>query len=186
MKKIILLIILIFIAALAFNIKTVPNYSNKYGFEIVTSIGYNKYQQGYCLSENRILPFKEKATRAILQFMDKKVVLHKKFTEFKCYKFGLSYCDYRDRKIEIGYYILDELTNENWHDVILSGFDPEYRLEADNHGAGYRKLFFEDLNATKVTNLEDYIAFDEDMRYAGFTRPILQYIGDRDYFLYLD
>jgi hypothetical protein len=34
--------------------------------------------------------------------------------------------------------------------------------------------------------LEDYIAFDEDMRYAGFTRPILQYIGDRDYFLYLD
>ncbi len=43
-----ILLLLIIIFCILF-IRVVPDYSNKYGFEIVSINDYKKYKQGYCL-----------------------------------------------------------------------------------------------------------------------------------------
>jgi hypothetical protein len=178
-KKIIFLSVLMFVIVLAFNLKTVPNYSNKYGFEIVTSIGYNKYQRGYCLSKNRILSAEEKFRVAILDYLKKTAEAHKIVQDDFCHDAwfggGSSHCYYA-----VTYYILNELTNENWYDAIYSKFNTkDKRLD-------YQELFFKELNVTKIETLEDYLIFDKDIKYAGFKRPILFYNGISKYYLYLD
>ena len=52
-------------------IRIVPDYSTSRGFAVVTIFGYNKYKQGYCLKEDRILPREELYKRAIGQYLDK-------------------------------------------------------------------------------------------------------------------
>ena len=46
-------------------IRIIPDYSTSRGFAIVSTFDYNKYNQGYCLKENRILPKEELYKRAI-------------------------------------------------------------------------------------------------------------------------
>ncbi|MCI6641288.1 MAG: hypothetical protein PUK41_07750 [Campylobacter hominis] len=61
-----LLLITIFCALF---LRIIPNYSNKYGFEIVTLNDYKKYKQGYCLKENRILSKDEIYRRAVKSYL---------------------------------------------------------------------------------------------------------------------
>ncbi|WP_298784175.1 hypothetical protein [uncultured Campylobacter sp.] len=49
----VLLLIIILCAAF---IRIIPDYSISRGFVIVSLSDYDKYKQGYCLKENRILP----------------------------------------------------------------------------------------------------------------------------------
>ncbi|RKV99070.1 MAG: hypothetical protein D8H92_01130, partial [Campylobacter sp.] len=46
-------------------IRIVPDYSTSRGFAIVSLSDYDKYKQGYCLKEDRILPKEELYRRAI-------------------------------------------------------------------------------------------------------------------------
>ena len=46
-------------------IRIIPDYSTSRGFVIVSLSDYNKYKQGYCLKEDRILPKEELYKRAI-------------------------------------------------------------------------------------------------------------------------
>jgi hypothetical protein len=176
-KKIISLSILILAVILAFNIKTVPNYSNKYGLDIATNKNYERYQEGYCISENKILSFEEKFKKAIPQYLEKKAAAYKMFQDYLCrsawFGGGSSHCYYA-----VAYYTLNELTNENWYDIIYSKFNPDKIND-------YR-FFFKELNATKIENLEDYLTFDKDMKFVGFKRPVLMYGGEDKYYLYLD
>ena len=40
-------------------VRIIPDYSTSRGFAVVSLPDYNKYEQGYCLKENRILPKEE-------------------------------------------------------------------------------------------------------------------------------
>ena len=57
-------LLLIIILCAAF-IRIVPDYSTSRGFAVVSLPDYNKYKQGYCLKEDRILPKEELYKRAI-------------------------------------------------------------------------------------------------------------------------
>ncbi|WP_304345712.1 hypothetical protein [Campylobacter showae] len=46
-------------------IRIIPDYSTSRGFVVVSLPDYNKYKQGYCLKEDRILPREELYKRAI-------------------------------------------------------------------------------------------------------------------------
>lgn len=58
-------------------IRIVPDYSISRGFALVTIFGYNKYKQGYCLAENRILDKEELYKRAIKEHLNKKMEIWK-------------------------------------------------------------------------------------------------------------
>ena len=51
-------------------IRIVPDYSTSRGFALVTIFGYNKYKQGYCLKEDRILPKEELYKKVAGAYLD--------------------------------------------------------------------------------------------------------------------
>ncbi|HFU75908.1 MAG TPA: hypothetical protein ENK66_06640 [Arcobacter sp.] len=64
--------LIVLIIFLIFSLKSIPNYSKKSGSEIVWKSDYEKYQQGYCLKENKILFDEEIFRRGIIQYLQKK------------------------------------------------------------------------------------------------------------------
>ena len=62
--------LLLIIILCAVFIRIIPDYSTSRGFAVVSTSDYNKYKQGYCLKENRILPKEELYKRAIGQYLD--------------------------------------------------------------------------------------------------------------------
>ena len=61
-------------------IRTVPNYSNESNIEFTTIFGKKKYEQGYCLSEDKILDKEENFRRDIflnLKYARAEVLLSK-------------------------------------------------------------------------------------------------------------
>ena len=95
----ILLLIIILCAAF---IRIIPDYSTSRGFAVVSVFGYNKYKQGYCLKEDRILPKEELYKRAIGQFLDYKLKLERMINDYRTYAYGSS----RRSAYEIAYYEL--------------------------------------------------------------------------------
>ena len=69
-KALVAVLLLAAILCAAF-IRIIPDYSTSRGFAIVTTSDYDKYKQGYCLKEDRILPKEELYKRAIGQYLDK-------------------------------------------------------------------------------------------------------------------
>ncbi|MBZ8001032.1 hypothetical protein AVCANL277_09260, partial [Campylobacter canadensis] len=55
-------------------LRVVPDYSSKTHEKTVTLIGYKKYQQGYCLEEDRILPKDELYKRVVIDDFTKLLV----------------------------------------------------------------------------------------------------------------
>ena len=70
LKKIVWSVVLFTAILCAAFIRIIPDYSTSRGFAVVTIFDYNKYKQGYCLKEDRILPREELYKRAIGQFLD--------------------------------------------------------------------------------------------------------------------
>jgi hypothetical protein len=95
-------------------IRTVPNYSKKYGFEVVSLFDYNKYNQGYCLAEDRILPKEELYKRAIGQYLDYDLKLDQMINDYRVYTYGSS----RRSAYEIAYYELENINLSNWFEVL--------------------------------------------------------------------
>lgn len=177
-KKICWIIFTVVIILCVSFIRTVPNYSKKYGFEIVHLWDYDKYNQGYCLAENKILDKEELYKRALFQYLDKNLVMEQKLDEAEIYGFGSSGAS----EIEIGYYELDsEINLNNWLDKIKNSYMDLYiPVKNGNYGANLRidsanKLLFEKLKIKKI-NPMNYIKINFNNFgniTAGFDKPIL-------------
>ena len=83
-------LLLIIILCAAF-IRIVPDYSTSRGFAVVSTSDYNKYKQGYCLKENRILPKEELYKRAIGQYLDYDLKLDQMIDDYRTYNYGSSW-----------------------------------------------------------------------------------------------
>jgi Fe-S cluster biosynthesis and repair protein YggX len=182
---------------------TVPNYSNERGFDIVSKEEYEKYQQGYCLNENRILSFEEKYRRALEQYLDKSLEFNKLYYAEWCWTHADKNCRFNtEDDIKEGidvtpeaveYYELnDNLTLSNWFEVLSEVCKEGCNFDSKK----YRSFFFNELNATK-TDPKQYLIINKDDMTAGFSRPIIMHHGyyyykifylflDKSYILYND
>ncbi|PSM51982.1 putative membrane protein [Campylobacter blaseri] len=104
-QKILLSFTILIILTLIF-VRAVPDYSNKYGISLTTIFGKEKYKQGYCLKENRILPKEELYKKAVLQYLKKRKTIDKKV-------------DYYLDSVGINEYYIDEnFTIDNWEEYL--------------------------------------------------------------------
>ena len=179
-----ILLLLIIIFCILF-IRVVPDYSNKYGFEIVSINDYKKYKQGYCLKEDRILSKDELFKRAILNYLKSDLVIKKKSEQVYCQKLSwVTPGACKDSNIEkIGYYSMDGYSNDN----IFEKFSKYYNN--NNYSKPYddKKYFFLNiLNAKPYQIPDNDIAIDLKSNTAGFKTPKLFYIGNFDYRLHLN
>ena len=85
-----LLIITILCAAF---IRIIPDYSTSRGFAVVSIFGYNKYKQGYCLKEDRILPKEERFKRGILDLLNRRMLFQAVVTDKCYYVYGSKTCN---------------------------------------------------------------------------------------------
>lgn len=148
----------------------VPNYGIDDGFEIVSKEDYEKYQQGYCLAENRILDKEELYKRAIKEYLNKKIEIWKGVRTRQILDYGYN-IDIKEIE-NIGYYVSNFFGNLDWYEFLIENFDEN-------------KTYIEITNAKKVDNPMDYIIFDLDNDTIGFSKPIIfNKYSDND--LYLD
>ena len=174
------ILILFCFASLVYNIKTVPNYADKKGYDIVWKSDYEKYQEGYCLAENRILSRNEVFRKGISQFLEKNKIVQQKSLTGRCKLCDcIRHCDYEDQGVKVDYYLLNGINSSNWYDEITSKYNPK------NTTQGYRELFFNDFNASQV-NPEKYLTLDLNSMTAGFLKPIILFESIRSYALMLD
>ena len=95
-------------------IRIVPDYSTSRGFAIVSLPDYNKYKQGYCLKEDRILPKEELYKRAIGQYLDYDLKLDQMIDDYRAYNYGSPWRS----SYEIAYYELENINLSNWFEVL--------------------------------------------------------------------
>ena len=95
-------------------IRIVPDYSTSRGFAVVTIFGYNKYKQGYCLKEDRILPKEELYKRAIGQYLDYDLKLEQMINDYRAYTYGSPWRS----SYKIAYYELENINLSNWFEVL--------------------------------------------------------------------
>ena len=112
--KVLAALLLLIIILCATFIRIIPDYSTSRGFAIVTASDYNKYKQGYCLKEDRILPKKELYKRAIGQFLDYELKLERMINDYRVYAYGSS----RRSAYEIAYYELENINLSNWFEAL--------------------------------------------------------------------
>ena len=177
-KKLVWFVFIITLILSAIFIRTMPNYSNKYGFEIVNLFDYNKYNQGYCLAENRILDKEELYKRAVVEYLDKQLEVNKKIDEWRYKNYGSRW----KSDIEIGYYELaDDINLDNWLEKIKNYYMDLYiPVENTDYDLNIRekatsKLLFEKLKIIKINPMK-YININFNNFgniTAGFDKPIL-------------
>lgn len=171
-------------------IRTVPNYGNKYGFEIVSLWDYNKYNQGYCLVENKILDKEELYKMAIREFLEKKLEINKKIAEYRCAYNG----GFKDREcntIKVGYYRLVGINFSNLQDFLdeySSTLISINNKNTDNQSSMSNKIAIKHksvkdflvgkVGLTKI-NPMDFLELDLENKKSGFSIPILT-IGYQD------
>ena len=112
--KIIAAALLLVVILCAAFIRIVPDYSTSRGFAVVTIFGYNKYKQGYCLKEDRILPKEELYKRAIGQYLDYDLKLEQMINDYRAYTYGSPWRS----SYEIAYYELENINVSNWFEVL--------------------------------------------------------------------
>jgi len=166
-------LLLIIILCAAF-IRIIPDYSTSRGFAVVSVFGYYKYKKGYCLAEKRILDKEEFYRRAIVQFLDKKLIYEQKMDKARIYAYGSS----MKSKIKIGYYELaDDINLDNWLEKTINYYkdlyslikDDEYKSDLDEKA---RNILLFDKLKIKKTNPIKYLKIDLNRMVAGFDKPI--------------
>ena len=177
-KKICWIIFTVVIILCISFIRTVPNYGNKFGFEVVSLWDYNKYNQGYCLAENRILDKEELYKRAVVEYLDKQLEVNKTIDEWRYKNYGSRW----KSDIEIGYYELaDDINLDNWLEKIKNYYMDLYiPVENTDYDLNIRekatsKLLFEKLKIIKINPMK-YININFNNFgniTAGFDKPIL-------------
>ena len=145
-------------------IRIIPDYSTPRGFAVVSLTDYNKYKQGYCLKENRILPKEELYKRAIWQFLDYKLKLERMINDYRVYAYGSS----RRSAYEIAYYELENINLSNWFEVLQKYY---------KEGKTTEEILIKELKAKK-TDPKKYLKINLNDTSVGFDRPIVMVDGD--------
>ncbi|WP_298961975.1 hypothetical protein [uncultured Campylobacter sp.] len=150
-------------------IRIVPDYSTSRGFAIVTTSDYNKYKQGYCLKEDRILPKEELYKRAIGQYLDKFMDMYRAQVEWRKKDFF-----YKPR-YDTSYYEMENLNFNNYIKIIGDYRDKNFTSE---------EIYMNILSA-KATDPKKYLKINLNNMSAGFSKPLIRVLG-YDYTLMLD
>nr|WP_315105779.1 hypothetical protein [uncultured Campylobacter sp.] len=145
-------------------IRIVPDFSTSRGFVIVSLSDYDKYKQGYCLKEDRILPKEELYKRATGQFLDYELKLDQMINDYRVYAYGSS----RRSAYEIAYYELENINLSNWFEVLQKYY---------KEGKTTEEILIKELKAKK-TDPKKYLKISSDGAGFGFDRPIVLINGD--------
>jgi len=157
--------LLLIIILCAVFIRIIPDYSTSRGFVVVSTSDYDKYKQGYCLKENRILPKEELYKRAIGQFLDYKLKLERMINDYRAYNYGSPWRS----SYEIAYYELENINLSNWFEVLQKYY---------KEGKTIEEILMKELKAKK-TDPKKYLKISSDGAGFGFDRPIVL-IGGSD------
>ncbi len=95
-------------------IRIIPDYSTSRGFAIVSLSDYDKYKQGYCLKENRILPKEELYKRVAGAYLDYDVKLYWMIDAYRLKTFGSLWSS----RYEVAYYELENINLSNCFEVL--------------------------------------------------------------------
>ena len=169
-------LLLIIILCAAF-IRIIPDFSTSRGFVIVSLPDYNKYKQGYCLKEDRILPKGELYRKAIEKYLDKKLELSKMINEYR-----KGHYDYYKSEYQPAYYEVENMDFGNYMKIA--------KQFGSQDGELLHKFYIGELGA-KITDPKKYLKINLNDMSAGFEKPLIRYYGkdiffmlNRDYILY--
>ena len=156
--------LLLIIILCAIFIRIIPDYSTSRGFVIVSLSDYDKYKQGYCLKENRILPKEELYKRVAGAYLDYDVKLYWMIDNYRLKTFGSLWSS----KYEVAYYELENINLSNCFDVL-----EKYYQE----GKTTEEILMKELKAKK-TDPKKYLKINLKDTSVGFDRPIVMVNGD--------
>lgn len=159
-RKVVTITTLLFATYLAMHLKTVPNYSKDRGYEIVWESNYEKYQQGYCLDEDRILSTEEIFRKGIGQWYEKTNMADSMVQKYQCEEWGqLCESDGNYARPLEGILLTDFKSNE-----FIDKFPIVKRFN--------RRSIERDYNTTSVDPRE-ILQFDIENMTAGFEYPFI-------------
>ena len=167
-------LLLIIILCASF-IRIIPDYSTSRGFAIVSLPDYNKYKQGYCLKEDRILPREERFKRGILDTLARHVLFRAAITDRCYYVYGSKTCNYGNREfaVKIGFYETNKFNNDDWLEVLSKEYEIEKRKNQDAWLL-YRNIFVEKFQM-KPVNIAERLKINLAEGFAGFDMPVIEY-----------
>ncbi|EKU12373.1 hypothetical protein [Campylobacter showae] len=144
-------------------IRIIPDYSTSRGFAVVSLSNYNKYKQGYCLKEDRILPKEELYKKVGGAYLDNNVKLYQMIDAYRLKTYGSLWSS----KYEIAYYELENINLSNCFEVL-----EKYYQE----GKTTEQILIKELKAKK-TDPKKYLKTNLKDTSVGFDRPIVMVNG---------
>ena len=145
-------------------IRIIPDYSTSRGFAVVSLSDYNKYKQGYCLKEDRILPKEELYKKVGGAYLDNNVKLYQMIDAYRLKTFGSLWSS----RYEVAYYELENINLSNCFEVL-----EKYYQE----GKTTEEILMKELKAKK-TDPKKYLKINLKDTSVGFDRPIVRVDGD--------
>ena len=164
LKKIVWSVVLFTAILCAAFIRIIPDYSTSRGFVIVSLSDYDKYKQGYCLKEDRILPKEELYERVAGAYLDNNVKLYQMIDAYRLKTFGSLWSS----RYEVAYYELENINLSNCFEVL-----EKYYQE----GKTTEEILMKELKAKK-TDPKKYLKINLKDTSVGFDRPIVMVNGD--------
>jgi len=158
-------LLLIIILCAAF-IRIIPDYSTSRGFAVVSLSDYNKYKQGYCLKEDRILPKEELYKKVGGAYLDNNVKLYQMIDAYRLKTFGSLWSS----RYEVAYYELENINLSNCFEVL-----EKYYQE----GKTTEQILMKELKAKK-TDPKKYLKINLNDMSVGFDRPIVRVDGGEE------
>ena len=147
-------------------IRIIPDYSTSRGFAIVSLSDYDKYKQGYCLKENRILPKEELYKKVGGAYLDNNVKLYQMIDAYRLKTYGSLWSS----KYEVAYYELENINLSNCFEVL-----EKYYQE----GKTTEQILMKELKAKK-TDPKKYLKINLNDMSVGFDRPIVGIDGSEN------
>ena len=144
-------------------IRIIPDYSTSRGFAVVSLFDYDKYKQGYCLKEDRILPKEELYKRVAGAYLDYDVKLYWMIDDYRLKTFGSLWSS----RYEVAYYELENINLSNCFEVL-----EKYYQE----GKTTEQILMKELKAKK-TDPKKYLKINLNDMSVGFDRPIVMVDG---------
>ena len=175
-------------------VKKVPNYAKDKGYELVYKRDYDKYHQGYCLKENRILSDEEIFRRGIKNYLKKEIELYKLTCLYD------DQCNQDGSCVEpVGYYVLSGIGINVANLIEKLGINLKSIVETVKKRLGLKKLsykqyrelkiglkemIFKTFKAKLVDNVMDYVTIDMKTMTASFEKSIALGDGEGNYYIY--
>ena len=166
LKKIVWSVVLFAAILGAAFIRIIPDYSTSRGFAVVSLFDYDKYKQGYCLKEDRILPKEELYKRVAGAYLDYDVKLYWMIDDYRLKTFGSLWSS----RYEVAYYELENINLSNCFEVL-----EKYYQE----GKTTEQILMKELKAKK-TDPKKYLKINLNDMSVGFDRPIVGIDGSKN------